>query len=261
MQLCLQSKAAAHTPRGVDSVSTGGSALTTTRGWLRARNTRFSLAQSGPFGSRRGRGVSLALPAPEAALRTAAPALSLLPAPARRSAADSPEGSSGALRTLPPHPARCAPPCAAFRCPARRCARLPPPSSPIHLPAGARTRAVPTAAARAPARASPDPGAAQRVRRLSPPPVSPPGFPDSLPRARARSRWWQRRAGPVRERGAIRVSFSRRRRRRRRRRPRASGRDASPPGAHRRRQPRGQLLLGGQRRGHPLHGERGEGLS
>lgn len=87
------------------------------------------------------------------------------------------------------------------------------------------------------------PGACAASSPSSPPPA----FPDSL--ARARSRRWRRAGlGPVRERGAIRVSFGR---------PRASGRDASPPGAHRRRQPRGQLLFGGQRRGRPLHGEVG----
>lgn len=87
------------------------------------------------------------------------------------------------------------------------------------------------------------PGACAASSPSSPPPA----FPDSL--ARARSRRWRRAGlGPVRERGAIRVSFGR---------PRASGRDASPPGAHRRRQPRGQLLFSGQRRGRPLHGEVG----
>lgn len=53
----------------------------------------------------------------------------------------------------------------------------------------------------------------------------------------------------ARARGAIRVPVARRGR----------GRDASAPGADRRRQPRRQRVLRGQRAGHPLHGNGGRG--
>lgn len=149
----------------------------------------------------------------------------------------------GTLQTLAPHPALPAPPRSAFRRPAR--ASPAPPIRSICPQARARgpSQRLPLVLLRAPHLMQALPGACAASSPSSPPPA----FPDSL--ARARSRRWRRAGlGPVRERGAIRVSFGR---------PRASGRDASPPGAHRRRQPRGQLLFSGQRRGRPLHGEVG----
>lgn len=140
---------------------------------------------------------------------------------------------------------------------------VPPSPPPFNCLAGARTTALLNGRCSrrggACARASPDSGAARRVRRLS-------ARPPALPRARARalpaaaSRASARGAGGSAEPSGSRPLLAGGGGGRGAAVPRRAGRsrDASPPGAHRRRQPRGQLLLGGQRRGHPLHGNGGD---
>lgn len=82
-----------HTPRVVVTVS---SSVLTTSGCSRVGNTYFSLAQSGPFGSRTGRRVCLALPAAEAALCRPSRRTQRSPLP--------PALHSGAPRAPPPPP-------------------------------------------------------------------------------------------------------------------------------------------------------------